>query len=184
MADASILEQHYPQTCPFCNIAAAYPACVPQDVDTSRVTPDCFLVLSAPRVLAFLDIMPMTKGHLLVTTRAHRGKLADVAAGEAADAGFWLPLLAKTVTKVTNTTDYNIVQNNGARAAQVVPHVHFHIIPRPASMPELANKSWTMFGRGQREDLDDDDAAALAAEMRRVLRAEIEALRRDEKGKL
>ena len=100
--------------------------------------------------------------------------------------------------KVTGSTDYNIVQNNGmalqtslyplefilryihtslgARAAQVVPHVHFHIIPRPETMPELKSKSWTMFGRGQRDELDDDDGATLAAEMRRVLRGEVEKM--------
>jgi diadenosine tetraphosphate (Ap4A) HIT family hydrolase len=88
--------------------------------------------------------------------------------------GFWLPLLARTVAKVTGVTDYNIVQNNGARAAQVVPHVHFHIIPRPGSLPELKNKSWTMFGRGQREDLDDDEGKRLAKEMRGVLSREVE----------
>jgi diadenosine tetraphosphate (Ap4A) HIT family hydrolase len=87
--------------------------------------------------------------------------------------GFWLPLLARTVSKVTGVIDYNIVQNNGARAAQVVPHVHFHIIPRPESMPEIKNKSWTMFGRGQRDELDDEEGARIAAEMRRVLKEEV-----------
>jgi hypothetical protein len=77
------------------------------------------------------------------------------------------------VARVTGVTDYNIVQNNGARAAQVVPHVHFHIIPRPATMPEIRNKSWTMFGRGQRDDLDDDEGARMAAEMRKALREEV-----------
>lgn len=98
---------------------------------------------------------------------------------------------------MTGSTDYNIVQNNGtsrvqcfgllsigfthkaglgARAAQVVPHVHFHIIPRPESMPELKSKSWTMFGRGQRDELDDDDGAALATEMRKVLREEVQKM--------
>ena len=62
----------------------------------------------------------------------------------------------------------------GIRAAQVVPHVHFHIIPRPAHVPELKNKSWTMFGRGQREELDDEDGEKLAADLRRELRREIE----------
>jgi diadenosine tetraphosphate (Ap4A) HIT family hydrolase len=55
----------------------------------------------------------------------------------------------------------------------VVPHVHFHIIPRPETMPQIQNKSWTMFGRGQREELDDEDGARIAAEMREVLREEI-----------
>jgi diadenosine tetraphosphate (Ap4A) HIT family hydrolase len=90
--------------------------------------------------------------------------------------GFWLPLLARTVAKVTNVTDYNIVQNNGARAAQVVPHVHFHIIPRPETMPEIKSKSWTMFGRGQRDDLDDEEGARIAGQMREVLREEVEKM--------
>jgi len=62
----------------------------------------------------------------------------------------------------------------GIRAAQVVPHVHFHIIPRPANVPELKNKSWTMFGRGQREELDDDEGEKLASELRVELRKELE----------
>jgi diadenosine tetraphosphate (Ap4A) HIT family hydrolase len=62
----------------------------------------------------------------------------------------------------------------GIRAAQVVPHVHFHIIPRPSHVPELKNKSWTMFGRGQREDLDDDEGEELAAKIRQELRKEVE----------
>jgi hypothetical protein len=48
-------------------------------------------------------------------------------------------------------------------------------------MPELKSKSWTMFGRGQRDELDDDEGAALAAEMRRVLREEIEKLKSNSK---
>ncbi|KAF2145462.1 uncharacterized protein K452DRAFT_200245, partial [Aplosporella prunicola CBS 121167] len=154
--------------------------CVPVGAaaDPQLVDPSAFVVLAAQRVLAFLDILPMTRGHLLVTTRRHRGKVEELVGQgeEGRDLGFWLPLLAKTVARVTGVTDYNIVQNNGIRAAQVVPHVHFHVIPRPPAKPELKNKSWTMFGRGQRDDLDDDEAAALAGEMRRVLLEEVERL--------
>lgn len=101
--------------------------------------------------------------------------------------------------------DWNIVQNNGrlhpsqhledsacsgsqglmglhtgARAAQVVPHVHFHIIPRPGDVPEIKNRSWTVFGKGQREELDDDDAAALIAKMRKELTSQVERVREKE----
>ena len=31
----------------------------------------------------------------------------------------------------TGTRDYNVLQNNGAAAHQAVPHVHFHVIPKP-----------------------------------------------------
>ena len=43
-------------------------------------------------------------------------------------------------------------------------------------MPEIKSKSWTMFGRGQRDDLDDEEGARIAGEMRTVLRREIEKL--------
>ncbi|EUC42900.1 hypothetical protein COCMIDRAFT_39072 [Bipolaris oryzae ATCC 44560] len=195
---------HYPpESCPFCSIAAAYPAsdsnaqagaslwrsapekqqkelaaCVPSEEESQadKTDPSSFVVLRSKDVVAFLDILPMTRGHLLVTTRQHKVKVADMEVVESREIGFWLPILARTVAKVTGVTDYNIVQNNGARAAQVVPHVHFHIIPRPESMPEIKSKSWTMFGRGQRDDLDDEEGSKLAGEMRKVLRAELEKM--------
>ncbi|KAF2447629.1 HIT-like protein [Karstenula rhodostoma CBS 690.94] len=181
---------HYPaDNCPFCTIAAAYPpsssplwtskeedllGCVPSgDVDPEKTTPGSFVVLASRDVVAFLDILPMVGGHLLVATRGHRVKVADMGGGEGREMGFWLPVLSRVVSQVTGVKDWNIVQNNGARAAQVVPHVHFHIIPRPESRPEIKSKSWTMFGRGQRDELDDEEGVRLAGEMRRVLREEI-----------
>ncbi len=67
----------------------------------------------------------------------------------------------------------------GAAAAQVVPHVHFHIIPRPSLTPELRNKSFTMFGRGQRTERDDDEAAALARSLREELAREMERIQKE-----
>lgn len=43
-------------------------------------------------------------------------------------------------------------------------------------MPQIKNKSWTMFGRGQRDDLDDEEGVKMAGEMRKVLREEIEKM--------
>lgn len=67
----------------------------------------------------------------------------------------------------------------GERAAQVVPHVHFHIIPRPA-IGTNQRTSFAMFGRGQREELDDDEAEVLAREMRLELVEEVKRIQRDE----
>jgi len=65
----------------------------------------------------------------------------------------------------------------GLRAAQVVPHVHFHIIPRPGdSKQHNSNRSWTMFGRGMRQDLDEEEAEKIAKEMREELRREVKRL--------
>lgn len=53
------------------------------------MAPSCFLVLSAPSVMAFLDILPMTRGHLLVTVRGHREKVHDLGGGEGAEIGMF-----------------------------------------------------------------------------------------------
>jgi diadenosine tetraphosphate (Ap4A) HIT family hydrolase len=149
--------------------------------------------------MAFLDIMPLSPGHLLVTTRKHHGKISDVTEEEARELGAWLPRLSRVLANVTGVWDWNIVQNNftiypktckesgtdscatGAAAAQVVPHVHFHIIPRPSLTPELRNKSFTMFGRGQRSERDDDEAAALARSLREELAGEMWRIQNREK---
>lgn len=132
----------------------------------------------------------MCPGHLLVTTRHHHEKLSDVPLEPTAQAlGFWMPLISRALAKTLNIEDWNVVQNNGARAAQVVPHVHFHFIPRyPEGRKELGRKgavdaatmrSWRMFGRGLREELDDDEAVEMAAKIREGLAREIDELGRD-----
>jgi diadenosine tetraphosphate (Ap4A) HIT family hydrolase len=64
--------------------------CVPENVNVNALHPSCFLVLQAPEVLAFLDIMPMTRGHLLVATRKHRRKIGDLEPAEGRDIGEFL----------------------------------------------------------------------------------------------
>ncbi len=118
--------------------------------------------------MAFLDIMPLSRGHLLICPRAHRPKLTDVDVAESRALGEQVRLLSAAVARATGVDDWNVVQNNGAAAAQVVPHVHYHVIPRPELRATgRLSDSFTMFGRGQREELDDDEAEALAAEIRK-----------------
>ncbi|KAK2755925.1 hypothetical protein FQN54_005721 [Arachnomyces sp. PD_36] len=78
--------------------------------------------------------------------------------------------------------DWNVVQNNGARAAQLVPHIHFHVIPRRPSdsTPDAGKASWVMFGRGKRDELDDDEGRDLAKVMREELTREVKRIRERE----
>ena len=74
-----------------------------------------------------------------------------------------------------------MVQNNGERAAQVVPHLHFHLIPRYSESQREGRrkgnvdvgmlKSWRMFGRGSREELDDEEGVVIARDLREGMRA-------------
>lgn len=65
---------------------------MPRDEDSGpdKTAPASFVVLNAEHVLAFLDILPMTRGHLLVTVREHREKVEDLRGGEAGDIGMFV----------------------------------------------------------------------------------------------
>ncbi|KAI1154018.1 histidine triad-like protein [Nemania diffusa] len=177
--------------CPFCSIAQTYPTFPPThppaasspSLSPSQLSPSAYVVLSTPLLIAFLDIMPLSPGHLLLCPRAHRPKLTDVSPAEAAALGAELRVLSRALGRATGVHDWNIVQNNGAAAAQVVNHVHYHLIPRPEIRARgRFSESFTMFGRGQREDLDDDEAAALAAKLRAAIAAVLDE--ESHKGKL
>ncbi|KAF9310926.1 hit family protein 1 [Linnemannia elongata] len=77
--------------------------------------------------LAFLDIGPLSEGHTVVIPKHHAQFLHELPDAEMADL---LPT-AKKVALAIGCKDYNILQNNGRIAHQVVDHVHFHVIPKP-----------------------------------------------------
>ena len=81
-------------------------------------------------VVAFLDIAPLSEGHVLVVPVEEREFLHELSPESAAAVGRALPIVARAVMAATGARSYNILQNNGAAAHQAVPHVHFHIIPK------------------------------------------------------
>jgi histidine triad (HIT) family protein len=90
----------------------------------------CHKVYEDAHVLAFLDINPLSPGHTLVIPKEAKPTLAELSDDSAAAIGRVLPRLCRAVMKATGATEYNILQNNGPGAHQVVMHVHFHIIPK------------------------------------------------------
>jgi histidine triad (HIT) family protein len=81
-------------------------------------------------VLAFLDIGPLSDGHTLVIPKERKAQLDQLSDESAAAIGRVLPRLCRAVMRATGATAYNIPQNNGSEAHQLVMHVHFHIIPK------------------------------------------------------
>ncbi len=90
----------------------------------------CHKVYEDDRVLAFLDVGPLSRGHTLIVTRAHYATLEQVPPDLAAACVVVVPRLAKAVLAATGATAWNLLQNNGRLAHQAVGHVHFHIIPK------------------------------------------------------
>lgn len=92
----------------------------------------CHRVYEDERVFAFLDIAPLAPGHVLVVPKEPAPTLDELSEESAAAIGRVLPRIARAVVAVTGTRDFNVLQNNGVAAHQAVPHVHFHVIPKPA----------------------------------------------------
>lgn len=102
--------------CIFCKIVAG-------EIPCSRVYED-------DSALAFMDIGPVCPGHVLLIPKAHHARVTDLPEALAAHLGQLLPRLARAVVAAADADGFNLHQTNGACSGQVVPHVHFHIIPR------------------------------------------------------
>lgn len=125
----------------------------------------CHRVYEDDRVLAFLDINPLARGHTLVIPKEPARSLDALSDESAAALGRALPRVCRAVKAATGISDYNVLQNNGATAHQAVEHVHFHVIPKPGREEGL-EIGWPA------GDLDDEEGARLAG----ALRAEMDAL--------
>src|SRR3954471_18141182 len=88
-------------SCPFCVIASAFPPVPPSTFDfqssasasyatsdplhPENTFPPSYVILSTPDVIAFLDIAPLTRGHILVATRRHLVKTVNLTTAEGAE---------------------------------------------------------------------------------------------------
>ena len=79
---------------------------------------------------AFLDINPVSKGHALVISKKHYETLVDVPEEELKQLIVSVKKVAQAILKATKASGFNVLQNNGKVAEQLVNHIHFHVIPR------------------------------------------------------
>jgi histidine triad (HIT) family protein len=86
------------------------------------------LVLEEPQVVAFLDVRPVFKGHVLLVPRRHVETLPELPAElrdpflEAAQR------LSRAVTTALGAQGSFVAMNN--TVSQSVPHLHLHVVPR------------------------------------------------------
>lgn len=90
----------------------------------------CHKVYEDDKVLAFLDVNPISRGHTLVIPKEPAETLDALSDESAAAIGRVLPRLSRAVLAVTGASAFNVLQNNKPLAHQAVFHVHFHIIPK------------------------------------------------------
>lgn len=80
--------------------------------------------------LAFMDIFPVNKGHVLVVPKKHSANILDIDKEDLKKLIVASQKVAKAVLLGTKAEGVNVSMNNNRASGQVVFHTHFHIIPR------------------------------------------------------
>jgi histidine triad (HIT) family protein len=129
--------------CLFCKIVAG-------EIPSTRVDED-------ERTVAFMDINPATRGHLLVVPREHAVDLLEIG-DEDLDACMRMARrLAGRVKERLGADGVTLLNSCGRAAWQTVFHFHVHVIPRYGGDP--LRLPWVP-GPGDREEI-----AAAAADL-------------------
>ena len=89
-----------------------------------------FKVYEDATALAFMDINPLTEGHVLVIPKRHSVTLFDTENAVLRDVIVAAKKVALAMKQALGLDSLNLLQANGLWAAQSVLHLHFHLIPR------------------------------------------------------
>ncbi len=81
--------------------------------------------------VAFHDINPRAKKHILIIPKKHIGTMKDVTAEDEPTLGRML-MVASELAKKHGMNDYRLLISTGKGAGQEVFHVHLHLMSAPA----------------------------------------------------
>ncbi|SPO26266.1 related to Histidine triad protein [Ustilago trichophora] len=160
------------EDCAFCRIVAGQSS--------------AYIVYEDDDNIAFLDILPLRPGHTLVIPKKHVQQVSHLDAKTAASLSEALVKTTRVVGRALGDERLQVITNQ--IYAQLVPHVHFHIVPaamRPSSKDKSkkpsSSNALAMMGLGHgREELDDEEAEELCTKMRQAA----EQLGRERNAKL
>lgn len=133
--------------CLFCKI-------ISDDVPSTRIAED-------ERTIAFMDIAPATRGHVLVIPKRHSRDLLAIEADDLAACTVTARDVAARIMDKLGADGVNVLNCCGAAAWQTVFHFHLHVIPRYADDPvrDALKLPWIPTAG------DMDDIAAAAAQL-------------------
>jgi histidine triad (HIT) family protein len=99
------------------------------------------MVYEDAETIAFMDINPVVKGHVLVVPRKHYDPLVETPPEVLQKLIVVVQRVARAQIESLGAIGLNVTQANGEVAGQLVPHIHFHVIPRFES--DKHERRWT-----------------------------------------
>jgi histidine triad (HIT) family protein len=123
----------------------------------------CEKVYEDDKVLAFLDISPMSKGHTLIMPKKHSETVLDTDEQTLCDTMKIVKRLSKAIMKAVKADGINIAINNYKSAGQLVPHLHVHVMPR------FSGDKIELFMPKEKPRLSDDETKKIAEAIKKAL---------------
>ncbi len=111
----------------------------------------CDKVYEDTNTLAFLDANPTSLGHTLVVSKNHYETFDEMKESDVKSLAITAYKIAKAFKNISS--GYNIIQNNKKVAGQVVPHVHFHIVPRSENDEIAWSRPYPKYSENQLEEI-------------------------------
>ncbi len=108
--------------------ASRMPDCIFCEILAGRIPAE--VVHESPGAVAFLDVFPAARGHVLVVPRAHAPTLTDLDDSAVGDLFLAVKAVQARVQRALRPSGMNVGWNHGRAAGQHVDHLHVHVIPR------------------------------------------------------
>ena len=87
------------------------------------------------KTVAFMDINPATRGHVLVVPRRHARDLLEIEPGDLQAVAVVAQRVARRMPDRLGADGVNLLNSCGRAAWQTVFHFHMHVIPRYGGDP-------------------------------------------------
>jgi histidine triad (HIT) family protein len=85
------------------------------------------IVFENDNVIAFKDIKPKAKIHILIVPKKHINSIKEIKEEDKSLMGELL-LVAQKIGEQSNAENYKLVFNVGRGAGQIVDHIHMHLL--------------------------------------------------------
>ena len=117
-------------------------------------------VLEDEQALAFMDVFPQSRGHVLVVPKAEVRNLLDAEPEVLQGLIVRVQKVARAVREALNPDGLTVMQFNGAAGGQTVFHLHVHVVPRWEDRP-MGRHGGGMTDPAELAELAEQIAAAL-----------------------
>ena len=99
----------------------------------------CFKLFEDDATIAFMDLNPANPGHALAVAKGHYPTVDVIPPDVLGAVAQTAQRVSRAMMKALSPFGLNLVQANGEGAAQSVPHLHIHVIPRQRNDALLVN---------------------------------------------